>query len=200
MVKKIVEHIKDSHIKVVSICIQCLVYIAQNHSILLTNYFPELLQIILEISLNKKEELNENANLILEQLLETYPPDDLLIHFLSISSNKPGVKFALIEIVQYLLEISESFCFSHYNMSLLCKRLSGMVADGSKSTIVSVIKALEKACDKNVFGTLQGILDLPYEEQSSVIFKTVQKILPRLFNPFGRNAKRLQQKFDSIHY
>ena len=51
------------------------------------------LTLIKEISLNKKEELSDNANLILEKLLQTYPPDDLLIHFLSINSNKQGVKF-----------------------------------------------------------------------------------------------------------
>ncbi|OMJ84082.1 hypothetical protein SteCoe_14898 [Stentor coeruleus] len=166
IVKKVVEHVKDSHIKVINACMECLIIIAKDYSIMLTAYFPELLQVILEISLNKKEELSENANVILEKLLETYPPDDLLIHFLSISSNKTGVKFALIEIIQYLLEISESFCFSKHNMNLLCKKLSAMCIEGSKSTIVSAIKALEKACDKNVFGTLQGILELPYEEQS----------------------------------
>ena len=163
------EHIKDSHIKVVSVCMECLIIIAENHSILLTSYFPDLLEIVLEISLNKKEELSGNANIILERLLETYPPDDLLIHFLSISSNKPGVKAALIEIIQYLLEISESFCFSHHHMGLLCKKFSTMASEGSKSTIISVVKALEKACDKNVFSTLQGILDLPYSEQSTVV-------------------------------
>ena len=168
IVKKVVEHIKDSHIKVVAICMECLIFIAENHSIMLTSYFPDLLQVVLEISLNKKEELNENANIILEKLLEKYPPDDLLIHFLSISSNKPGVKFALIEIIQYLLEVSESFCFSHHNMSLLCKKFSAMASEGNKSTTISVVKALEKACDKNVFGTLQGILDLPYGEQATV--------------------------------
>ena len=148
IVRKIVEHIKDSHIKVVSVCMECLIIIAEDHSIILTRYFPDLLQVILEISLNKKEELSENANKILERLLETYPPDDLLIHFLSITSNKTAVKFALIEIIQYLLEISETFCFSSHNMSLLCKKFSAMAIEGSKSIVVSVIKALEKACDK----------------------------------------------------
>lgn len=169
IVKKIVEHIKDSHVKVISACMECLVIIAEHHSILLTSYFPELLEVVLEVSLNKKEDLSGNANLILEKLLESYPSDDLLLLFLSISTNKPGVKSALIEIIQYLLEVSESFCFSHYNMSLLCKKFSSIATEGSKSTIVSVVKALEKACDKNVFGTLQGILDLPYTEQSSVL-------------------------------
>ena len=162
------EHIKDSHVKVVSACMECLIIVAQDHSIILTSYFPDLLQVILEISLNKKEDLSENANKILERLLETYPSDDLLIHFLSISSNKSAVKFALIEIIQYLLEISESFCFSSHNMSLLCKKFSSLVNEGSKSITISVIKALEKACDKNVFGTLQGIQELPYEDQALV--------------------------------
>ena len=167
-VRKVVEHIKDSHVKVVSACMECLIIVAQDHSIILTSYFPDLLQVILEISLNKKEDLSENANKILERLLETYPSDDLLIHFLSISSNKSAVKFALIEIIQYLLEISESFCFSSHNMSLLCKKFSSLVNEGSKSITISVIKALEKACDKNVFGTLQGIQELPYEDQALV--------------------------------
>jgi hypothetical protein len=170
-VKKVVEHIKDSHVKVVSACMECLIHIAEDHSITLTSYFPDLLQVILEISLNKKEELSENANKILEKLLGTYPPDDLLIHFLSISSNKTAVKFALIEIVQYLLEVSESFCFSSHNMNLLCKKFSGLVSEGSKTMIISVIKALEKACDKNVFGTLQAIQELPYEDQAVVFSK-----------------------------
>ena len=147
---------------------ECLIIVAQDHSIILTSYFPDLLQVILEISLNKKEDLSENANKILERLLETFPSDDLLIHFLSISSNKSAVKFALIEIIQYLLEISESFCFSSHNMSLLCKKFSSLVNEGSKSITISVIKALEKACDKNVFGTLQGIQELPYEDQALV--------------------------------
>lgn len=168
IVKKIVEHIKDSHVKVVSACMECLIVVAKDHAIVLTGYFPDLLQVVLEISLNKKEELSENANKILERLLETYPPDDLLIHFLSIGSNKTAVKFALIEIIQYLLEISETFCFSTHNMNLLCRKFSLMAIEGSKSIIISVIKALEKACDKNVFGTLQGIQELPFEEQSAV--------------------------------
>jgi hypothetical protein len=168
IVKKVVEHTKDSHIKVINICLESLVIISENYSIMLTSYFPELLQVVLEISVKKKEDLNENANLILEKLIEKYPPDDLIIHFLSISSNKSTVKSALIEIVEYLLEISESFCFSHHNMSLLCKKLSNMANESSKSTIGKIIKVLEKASDKNVFGTIQGILDLPYEEQSIV--------------------------------
>lgn len=74
-----------------------------------------------------------------------------------------------MEIMNYLIESSETFCFNQYSCQNLVKKLSQLTQEASQPLTLSIIKCLEATCDKNVFLTLQGIFELPFDEQQ--IFK-----------------------------
>ncbi|CAG9330038.1 unnamed protein product [Blepharisma stoltei] len=175
----VLSHLQDKHIKVVYGSLDCLSVIIQHTRNKLTANLPQIMKDVLEWSVHKKESVSSKANSILAQLLETFTADELLNHLLGVSLSRPNVKLAMIEIMSYLIETSETFCFNQYSMSNFVKKLSQLTQDSSTPLIQAIIKTLEAACDKNVFWTLQGILELPFDEQQ-VFKKLCQEHSPML--------------------
>jgi len=166
-----IEHLRDSHFKVVTACLESSKVIIEMFPEKASFFLESLLPKLLDCFGDSKEGVSQAADDLLEIIIDIYIPEDLLTLLMRFQINeaKPKSKLKFLEFLTRLADLSEDYFESQLQVKSFVKKVANLAKDSSSKPLLSqAVKALEGAKQKNQDLTLSSIVELPSREQEVV--------------------------------
>ena len=177
-----IEHLSDSHFKVIAGCLASLQRLIELLPEKVSYELEKLMPGLLGCLGDGKESVYQSACTVLELIIDLYMADDLMKLVLKSAGAevKPKMKVKLLEVMGILGETSEGYFNIPGNIKLFLRKLIALSRDGLmvKAVLQAGFRAVTAVRDKNTAAVLAVMNELPAEEQ--MVLRRLSNEVPRV--------------------
>jgi len=175
------EHLVDSHFKVVAGCLASLQRLIELLPEKVSYELEKVMPGLLACLGDGKESVYQSACTVLELIIDLYMADDLMKLVLksAVAEVKPKMKVKLLEVLGILAETSEGYFNIPGNIKLFLRKLVSLSRDGLmvKAVLQAGFRAVTAVRDRNAESVLVVLNELPTDEQ--VVLRRLSNEVPR---------------------
>jgi hypothetical protein len=175
------EHLADSHFKVVAGCLASLQRLIELLPEKVSYELEKVMPGLLGCLGDAKESVYQSACTVLELIIDLYMADDLMKLVLKSAAAevKPKMKVKLLEVLGVLAETSEGYFNIPGNIKLFLRKLVQLSRDGLmvKPVLQAGFRAVTAVRDKNTEAVLAVLNELPSDEQ--MVLRRLSNEVPR---------------------